>query len=217
MAAPPPVRMAEAGPDMPAPAIADTGGVPLEADQLVAELPDIQVTGIDNLAAAASCYRYGPIPDEELIKGLQDWFRSRNASTSLRATEERGSHMFWVYLAPPPSRESALAMLEDMKNRGIGDFRLITRGNMANAISLGLFASREAVDARLRELREKGYVPVVVPYPNVRKVYWLDTRIPDASPAMQQMYEGHPSKFASVPVSCDEFPQTVPARQDLSP
>jgi hypothetical protein len=180
----------------------DADGTTDEAEQLVAELPDIQVTALEGILEPVSCYRYGPVPDEELIRGLHDWFRSRNAIAAMYDTEEPAANMFWVYLAPQESRENAMALLEEMRSKGIGDYRLINRGDMVNAISLGLFSSREAVDARLAELQEKGFVPVVVPYADVRRMYWLDVQLPAASVATEEMFDGYPSRFTSVPVAC---------------
>jgi len=172
-------------------------------DQLVAELPDILLAEVDNIVSTNSCYRYGPMLEEQLVIGLHDWFRSRNAQARIHFTEEQGANMFWIYLTPQQSRENALAVLEEMKNKGIGDYRLISRGELVNAISLGLFSSREAVDARLMELQEKGYVPVIVPYSDVKNIYWLDVQLAGTSAAMEEMFNGYPAKFASVPVACE--------------
>jgi hypothetical protein len=172
-------------------------------EQLVAELPDIQLAELENIATTSTCYKYGPVLDEELIEGLHDWFRSRNALAAVHYTDEQATNMFWVYLAPQPTRETAIAVLEDMRSKGIGDYRLINRGELVNAISLGLFSSRDAVDARLMELKDKGYVPVVVPYADVKRIYWLEVQVTSTSPAVEEMYYGYPVKFASVPVNCD--------------
>ena len=100
--------------------------------------------------------------------------------------------------------------LEEMEARGLGDYRLISRGDLENAISLGLYSSREAVDRRLEELGEKGYVPVVVPYGEVNRIYWLDVRVPAGSPAMAGMYTEYPAKYESVPVNCSDISVSDP-------
>ena len=200
LAEPPPARRADAAGE----AVSREGGT----TDLVAELPEIQVSD-GGMLAGASCFRFGPVPAEDLAAGLRDWFRSRDGTASISSTEAPSRRMFWIYLAPQQSRENALALLEEMKAKGVGDYRLINRGNLENAISLGLYSSREAVDRRLEELGEKGYVPVVVPYADASRVYWLDVSVPAGSAAMARMYDELPAKYESVPVNCGDF--SVPA------
>lgn len=175
-------------------------------DELVSELPDILLADPVNIATANVCFRFGPFPDENQVKGLYDWFLSRNSQAQIRYTgEQRSTQMYWIYLAPQQSRENAMAVLQEMKRRGVDDYRLISRGDLENAISLGLFSSREAVNERLQVLKEKGYVPVVVPYANVNKIYWLDVRLPVPSVAMDEFHDGYPAWYESVPINCADI------------
>jgi len=182
----------------------DTGIELSVPDDLLSDLPDIIPATPARQAGTAtgSCYRYGPLPDENSLAELEAWFESRRSATQVRFTEEPGIRMFWIYLAPRESRELALEVLEEMKSRGIEDYRLINRGNLENAISLGLFSSRQAVDARLQILEEKGYIPVVVPYTNVKRVYWLD--IQASSMAASEVQEGIPAKYTVQAVNCPD-------------
>lgn len=88
------------------------------------------------------------------------------------------------------------------------DYRLISKGDLGNAVSLGLFSSQEAVNARLLELREKGFQPVVVPYSNVQRFYWLDVRVPAVPGILEEVFDGYPSRYSSVPVQCSEIAMT---------
>jgi len=173
--------------------------------ELVAELPEILVNDADEFNSSELCYRYGPIPDEEIVKGLYDWFRSRGGLGHIQYTDEQSSQMFWAYLAPQQSRESALAIMQEMKTMGIGEYRLINRGELENAISLGLYSNREAVNSRLRELNDKGFVPVVVPYTDVNKIFWLDIKLTNTSTAIEDMIIGFPARYGSVPVNCNDI------------
>ena len=173
--------------------------------ELVAELPEILVNDADDFISTDFCFRYGPIPDEEIVRGLYDWFRSRSALAQIQYTEEQSSQMFWVYLAPQQSREGALAVMQEMKTLGLGDYRLINRGDLENAISFGLYSSREAVNSRLRELNDKGFVPVVVPYSDVNKIFWLDIQLTNTSTALEEMINGFPARYDSIPVNCNNI------------
>lgn len=176
--------------------------------ELVTDLPEINMTEADTTIVTYTCFRYGPLMDEDQLQTLQQWFTARNATSESAYVEEQGKQLFWIYLAPQPSRKNAMAILEEMQKKGIGDFRLINRGDLQNAISLGLFSSREAVNNRLEELKEKGYVPVVVPYADVKKIYTLDVQIADASGLLAQLADAFPARFESTPVPCKDTSTT---------
>lgn len=174
-------------------------------EELVEQLPDIRTGGLDSELGAAYCITYGPLPEQSQATGLNDWFRSRDAVTRLRHTDREQRGLFWIYLAPQESRAEAEAVLEKLRTQGIRDYRLIRRGNLENAISLGLFSNQHAVNERLGELKDKGYKPVVVPYTDVDRVYWLDVKIRSAAGAMDEIIHGYPARFNSVPVDCRQI------------
>lgn len=182
------------------------GGATLPlAEKLVEQLPDIRAGGLGAELGAAYCITYGPLPEESQARGLNDWFRSRDAGTRLRHTDREKRGLFWIYLAPQESRAQAEKLLEKLRTQGIRDYRLIRRGNLENAISLGLFSNQHAVNERLGELKDKGYKPVVVPYTDVNRVYWLDVKIRSAADAMEEVLNGYPARFNSVPVDCNQI------------
>jgi len=187
--------------------MAADGMVPelITIDDLVSELPEIMLVDTGDMVPAKSCLRFGPVPKEEMLRELYQWFLSRNVSPQVQYTEEEGARLFWIYLDPQDSRENALAVLDQMQSRGIDDYRLINRGDLENAISLGLYSSRQAVDTRLQELEEKGFVPVVVPYTDVERMYWLNVEVVNDSMVTGEMQDGLPAKYASVLVNCEDM------------
>jgi hypothetical protein len=140
--------------------------------ELVDQLPDIGVTAQQNSLGLGACFSFGPIADEVQANGLHDWFVSFGGQAQLRHKDEQGRQLFWVYLSPQESRQEAMKTIKSFRNKGIRDFRLIVKGNMQHAISMGLFSSQAAVNNRLRELQKQGYKPVVVPYSDGKRAYW---------------------------------------------
>lgn len=181
---------------------AGTGAGP---DELVNQLPDLNVPGTAAGPVEYSCFSFGPLPEEKHAVWLADWFRARMVPLRNRVSDDPNQSLFWVYLAPQQSRESAMAVLDTLEKKGIRDYRLINRGDLANAVSLGLFSSQSAVNARLQELHEQGFQPVVVPYANLQNTHWIDVRIPKDDPVLQEMYSGFPARYGSVPVTCGEI------------
>jgi hypothetical protein len=192
----PPLRVTEPQPgDMPTPADGD----------IAALMPEITEAPAVAEGAAYSCFTYGPLPEERQAVWLGDWFRARRAEIRSRTSEDPGRRLFWVYLAPAETLQSAMQVVENLKQRGVRDYRLISKGDLGNAVSLGLFSSQEAVNARLQELKEKGFQPVVVPYSNVQRFYWIDVRVPAVPEILDQLFDGYPSRYSSVPVHCSEI------------
>jgi hypothetical protein len=194
----------------PMPVNSDSGeardqGSELLDSQFVVNLPDIDLsvsnTNIENLL----CFTFGPLAEEIMAQGLRDWFNTRRAVNHVRETVESGEQLFWIYLAPEVSRSLALDTIRELRDKGIADFRIINRGNLENAISLGVFSSQAAVNNRLGELEQKGLNPVVVPYYNEKKLYWIDVQLGSGIIENGALFESFPSRYNYIPVDCDKI------------
>jgi len=151
------------------------------------------------------CYTYGPIPNVKESELLSNWLSERGISYKQRQTDENGKQMFWVYLTPRASLEQAQAAMEDLKEKGVKDMRLIREGDLLNAISLGLFSSQSAVNRRLNEIKAKGYQSVVVPYSGGKKVHWFDVSVVQKSSYVNELFTGFPARFNALPVDCNSI------------
>lgn len=176
-------------------------------DELLVVIPPIRTSGreLPGTRPASLCFSYGPFPDRDQAVSLMTWFRDRGIDVSQRFEQDRENPMFWIYLAPQATRDSAMEALESLKKKGVKDYRLIETGTLQNAISLGLFSTQASVNRRLNELKDKGYQPVVVPYRDADAIYWIDVRLVGDSPVLNQMFSGFPARFNSVPVKCSEI------------
>lgn len=149
------------------------------------------------------CYTYGPIPSQEESNLFSKWLDDRNIQYEQRQTDEQGKQLFWIYLAPHESHEKAVAAINDLKQKGVKDVRLIREGDLLNAISLGLFSSQAAVNRRLNEIKTKGYQSVVVPYLDGKKVYWFDVAVVQNSDYVNELFSGFPARFKALPIECN--------------
>ena len=122
-----------------------------------------------------------------------------------RVERDTDNQLFWIYLSPQESEESAILAVEELKKKGIKDYRLINTGDLKNAISLGLFSTQATVNKRINELKSKGYQPIVVPYRETRQIYWLDVRLVRQHDLFTEIFDSEPSRFNSIPVSCSEI------------
>lgn len=132
-------------------------------------------TGAKNpFEAAGSCKTIGPFISDQERTGIKNWLARRNQTVKERQEEQKTNERYWVYLAAKSSDEESQAQLQELKQKGVQDYYMISTGNMRNAISLGLFNTQRSVNRRLRELGKKGYNPVVIPQHKTTLVYWLD-------------------------------------------
>nr|VFJ54465.1 MAG: hypothetical protein BECKFM1743A_GA0114220_101323 [Candidatus Kentron sp. FM]VFJ55368.1 MAG: hypothetical protein BECKFM1743C_GA0114222_101563 [Candidatus Kentron sp. FM]VFK10412.1 MAG: hypothetical protein BECKFM1743B_GA0114221_101394 [Candidatus Kentron sp. FM] len=127
---------------------------------------------------ARVCYRLGPVLKRIGIKAVGKWLERRGITTVSQRSQRREVTLHWVYLPPSRTRAEAQKQANRMKRQGIEDIYILPRGDMSNAISLGVFSKRSSMEDRLEELRKKGYDPVVGARYRMRKVTWFNVSLP---------------------------------------
>lgn len=129
-----------------------------------------------DLVAADRCVDIGPFAVAAARDAFKGWMSALAAQMHSRSESVRRRRFFWVYLEPS-SDETAQKNVSDLANSGVKDYLLIRRGEMKNAISLGLFRSQDSVNRRLAEMSKKGYRPVVVPRFDTSEQFWLAVQL----------------------------------------
>ena len=109
-------------------------------------------------AADAACVSVGEFETRDDAENAKRWLRSRGAEILAIAAESREtieSHR--VYIPPLDSRESALRTMRELKSRGIRDVAVVLRGELRNAVSLGVYRSSVNAESRMTSLKRLGY------------------------------------------------------------
>lgn len=122
------------------------------------------------------CYSLGPFQkrdDAEVVLGL---LRPRAAAADIRREVEQQQIGYWVLIPPMQSESEAIGKFEALKAAGITDLWRFTRGSLANAISLGLFARQSMAQAHSEDVNRKGFVTEVRPRLAEKSTYWIDAR-----------------------------------------
>jgi hypothetical protein len=83
---------------------------------------------------------------------------------------------FWVYLPPLPNKKQAIRKLKELQKRNVDSF-IITEGDLANGISLGLFSKKASVDRLLKGLKKKRITASIKPLQRTRGQYWVTTPV----------------------------------------
>ena len=123
------------------------------------------------------CFSVGPLTTPEEVTAMRSWLDERGGEATLRTDERRELALYWVFFPPSATRAQALERFEQLSAEGIGDIYIIPRGDMANAISLGVFSRRDTLERRLRELRTKGHEPAITPRYRITKASWFDVAL----------------------------------------
>ena len=119
-----------------------------------------------------------------------------------RTTLSAGTVSHWVLIPPLASKKDAEAKASELKRLKIGDYFIVQEdGPNNNAISLGLFSTRDAAEAYLKSLRDKGVKSAKVTERNVKPaMYRLEVR-------------GPKSKFADLlAATAEKWPEIKPTQ-----
>lgn len=118
------------------------------------------------LEARRQCSIVSGFSDEEQADDFAAAARARDLQAIVRREEITIPPQFRVYLPPTPSREIANLTLEDLSDRlqqaqlNIETY-LITRGELENAVALGVYESRAAARLVQSQILELGYTPFI--------------------------------------------------------
>ena len=138
------------------------------------EPPPVVAAAEEAQGVSESCYSIGPLKDDGPIDALRSWLVALGGNPALRVDERRELERYWLYFPPEESLEAAQKIVDRMGAQGIKDVIAVPKGDMANAISLGVFSQRESLERRLEELRGFGYEPVIMPRYRTEQASWFD-------------------------------------------
>ena len=117
------------------------------------------------------CWLIGPFEEAISVDQVRGRLKALSIDFPVRETEVETSRDYWVYLAPKANRKSALKLLRELQGKKIDSF-LVTEGELANGISLGLFTQKERAE-RVREQRiEQGYDAEIKEVPRTLTQVW---------------------------------------------
>ena len=85
------------------------------------KLPDISGSGIPDKVQPERimCFSYGPFTNNRQTEDLIAWFQDHRVAVQQRLETEKENQLFWIYLKPQASRDSAIQAIEDLKSKGI--------------------------------------------------------------------------------------------------
>lgn len=121
---------------------------------------------------AAHCLVLGGFDAVERARQLEQRLLSLDLGVRVVAIEASFGADHWVYIPPLASRQASLRQLRELQARGIDSY-LITEGELANGILLGVFPRLDSAVGIAEKLRAAGYAPQVRELPRVYQEYWV--------------------------------------------
>ncbi|MBE7374212.1 SPOR domain-containing protein [Pseudomonas lopnurensis] len=122
--------------------------------------------------ADSACLFLGGFDEEHLAKSLEQRLLSLDVQSSVQFVDMAGGVDYWVYLPPLASRQASLRQLRELQSRNIDSY-IITVGDLANGISLGIFSRKDSAEGVVARLREVDYAALVRELPRVHRKYWV--------------------------------------------
>ncbi len=108
-----------------------------------------------SVAVKTSCFEWGEFSGEDIDKAAQS-LKSLQLGDKLSQRETSHTTGYWVYIAPLKDKAAVTDKLAQLKARGVTDYFVVQdAGEWLNAISLGVFKTRESAQNFLDGLRSK--------------------------------------------------------------
>ena len=145
--------------------------------------------------AVAACLELGAFNPGEVAR-VQQVLEALELGPRLSRRRVQEFASYWVFMPPQGSRQAANRKSAELKKLGVEDFFVVQEDpKFQLAISLGVFKTEEAAQARLVELRNKGVrtarvAPRETP---VQKIYFTVREVPEAlASRLNELRQGFP-------------------------
>lgn len=144
------------------------------------QAPDLQTVATDPMlapmteeASAADCMTIGPFPDIFTGRQLINQLASMKIEAEVRAIDkEIGAYDYRVLIPPLNSLQESFRKLRELKARNIDSY-VLTSGEYALGISLGVFSSKSLALQTRENMEENGYAVSLAEIPRLHREYWL--------------------------------------------
>lgn len=125
-----------------------------------------------SLGVTETCLFLGSFQQEAAAREVEQRLMSLDIHGEVRAVDAAAGLDYWVYLPPLASRQASLRQLKELQARKIDSY-IITQGDLANGISLGIFPRGDSAQSVMRRLLDAGYEPLLRELPRAQRSYWV--------------------------------------------
>lgn len=166
--------------------------------------PESQVSEPDESSKPLTCFQAGPYTQVSMEGVFFNWLKNKqNISIDWQNSQTQVLSSTWIYLPPFESPQAAKRALKQLKETGIKDHYIVTKGKFKNAISLGLYKNTLYIKPRLDNLNAKGYNDIKTQKRYKTDTnYWLNVKMPADQNELIDVFKKQFEDLALVSVSC---------------
>ena len=150
-------------------------------DEFVRRTP-VPMRTSGNRNAEAACFAVGPLAGEysegSVMGRVREWLKSRGGRVGLRTGKYHEISYYWVYLPPVGTRDAARERVRELGANAFGSAVVVPEGNMKNAVSIGVYGLRSALERDLSRLKAKGFEPEVQRVRRTGRSIWFTAQFP---------------------------------------
>lgn len=179
------------------------GDAPLNVDRLslrnTAASDKAPAASAAGSADAAMCVEWVGLDDAEFARAREQ-LKLLAAERVMSFTETPRQTRHWVIFPPLPSAGSAAAKRDELAAAGAGEAYVVDDGAWRHAISLGLYADREAAARRVRELEDLGVQGTrveLLPRQGTDYYFVIRSDDPDALKSLGDIRQAYPNSRQS--------------------
>jgi len=155
---------------------------PVPAEEMIAQAPVAEPEPAVTVPVCGGMGEFEKRSQAELVSVRLLALGAKTEISSESSNEQAG---FWVLIPPQRDRQGAIAIAKRLEEAGITDLWRFTSGNLAHAISLGLFRDEERARARRDKIEEMGFNPIVKPRYREQTLYRVSYRFPGGATASE--------------------------------
>lgn len=140
--------------------------------RLVTEAPTPLRESSSRAPEPGLCLFLGGFDQEAAARQVEQRLLSLDIKSGVQVIETNAGTDYWVYLPPLASRAASLRQLRELQSRNIDSY-IVTVGDLANGISLGIFTQRDSAEAVVARLRDIDYEALIRELPRMHRKYWV--------------------------------------------
>ncbi len=136
------------------------------------------------------CYVLGPFTSSAKVQQVISRIANSSALVEKRWSSPQQRTGYWVHIPPAASSKKARDTAQKLNAAGFADAQPITSGEMKNAVSLGIFSTRESARKRLARVKKHNRDTVINEVRIRKRQYWLALRDDEGKRLLQRMLNG---------------------------
>ncbi len=157
---------------------------------------------------SVKCTLLGPIEEVQHGEQIVERLMALGIEAGVEEIDISAESEYWVIIPSFETKKEALQTIRELQGKDIESF-LITKGDMANSVSLGLYSSEENAEKRKEEMTLHGYNVEVRVKARVYKENWVALHSEEAAKLNDAVWLGIQEDFPNLdkrPSFCEAEP-----------